>query len=994
MKKIMMLIFTLICLFSVKNVFAQNQYQLTLEKQDGIYFSRRGSDFNDDSHPYYLYRFGNIYAYCIQPGKNFKTYTYLGLDNYIDLPVSEEVMKKLELIGYYGRDYPGHDNIRYSMAAQALIWELTGVDKVTFWTKQYEQGEEIDVTKEKNEIYRLIEKHNTVPNLPKTINADLQKELVLEDTNYVLENYEIIDSGGNNVSLNGNVLRIIPQKVGDSIVSLKLKRYDNLKTLIFVGKDNSDSQILGRLRFSEEKTFEIKIKTNGIKLEVTKVDENNNKVKIEGIRFKIKNLNNSTYICENEKCEYVTNKDGVFKTQYLDFGEYQIEEIENQVIPGYTWNSEKINVLIHPSANYRWKNDANYLEVNFKNNHVKSIITIYKKGEKVIFHDNKIIYEEIMLPNFEFDLYNVKDEFIKRVKTDETGKAVIYNGPVGSLYLLERTRLDNYVIEEDKKTFDVNQVNQYASEASAILTYYNYLKKGTLEFKKIDSKTNMGIENTVIEIYNESDELLLTRKTDDDGMIIINDLPFGKYYIKEKEANPRYQKSNEIIFFEIKEHKEVVKVTMTNDLATGNLEIHKYGEELVIKDNEIKYEQKPLDNIEFMLYSDDNTLIAPLVTDSNGYAKQELELGKYYIKEKNILTSYQKNDEQYSFEIKKDGEEVIGVHLEINNYLKKGNVVIMKEDYYTGIGIPNTIIEIYNEKDELLLTKKTDMNGKINIENLPLGKYYIVEKEANYFYQKNNQKKYFEIKENEEIVKVKLANKKIVGNLEIIKRGEQYKINNNEINYEKICLANIEFLLFNEKDELVNVIKTNKEGYAKYDNLPLGKYYLIEKTRLNNYIINNDRITFEIIKDDNMGVDVKLEIDNYLKKGTLEFTKEDLKTHDGISNTIIELYDEKNNLLLTKETDEMGKIIVENLPIGKYYIVEKEANSLYQLTNEKVSFEIKEDKDIVNATMTNEKISVKVPKTATNEGIVVHSLFALVLLFGFGRFYYERKETT
>ena len=45
-------------------------------------------------------------------------------------------------------------------------------------------------------------------------------------------------------------------------------------------------------------------------------------------------------------------------------------------------------------------------------------------------------------------------------------------------------------------------------------------------------------------------------------------------------------------------------------------------------------------------------------------------------------------------------------------------------------------------------------------------------------------------------------------------------------------------------------------------------------------------------------------------------------------------YNNNNKLLLTRETDEFGKVNISNLPIGKYYIIEKEANSMYQITND------------------------------------------------------------
>ena len=142
----------------MKNVFAQDQYKLTLEKQNDIFISRKGTNLND-SQNFYLYKFNGMYAYCIEPGKHITTYNYLGINGFIDLKIDDDVKEKLELIGYYGRDYPGHDSIRYSMATQALIWELTGADSVTFWTKLNAKGEEIDVTNERNEIIKLVNKH-------------------------------------------------------------------------------------------------------------------------------------------------------------------------------------------------------------------------------------------------------------------------------------------------------------------------------------------------------------------------------------------------------------------------------------------------------------------------------------------------------------------------------------------------------------------------------------------------------------------------------------------------------------------------------------------------------------------------------------------------------------------------------------------------------------------------------------------------------------------
>ena len=57
-----------------------------------------------------------------------------------------------------------------------------------------------------------------------------------------------------------------------------------------------------------------------------------------------------------------------------------------------------------------------------------------------------------------------------------------------------------------------------------------------------------------------------------------------------------------------------------------------------------------------------------------------------------------------------------------------------------------------NEKDELIFSGKTDKDGKIIIDKLVYGKYYILEKEAPEGYVLNPDKMWFEIKEDGVVV--------------------------------------------------------------------------------------------------------------------------------------------------------------------------------------------------------------------------------------------------
>ena len=576
MKKIIKLFLVLMIILSTKEVFAQDQYELIKEEHKEIYYSRYGKVYA--SYPFTIFRLNDIYAYCIEPGKHITTYDYVEGD--LDPGYNDETKEKLELIGYYGREYPGHDNIRYSMAAQALVWELTGSTKVTFWTKKNEEGEEIDVTKERNEIMNLVNNHKVLPSFKSIYNTILKHEIIIEDSNNVLSNYEVVDDSPHKIYIDGNKIHIIPQKTGIHNIKLIRKNYSNQNTIIFVGKDDGSTQKMAKLHYSNVVKKEFALITEGARLVIHKVDENNNPIKVSNIKFKIRNTKGSNVCPDNPECIYTTNEDGIFITNPLDSGEYEIEELEDQIIEGYTWNKNKVKVVINEESDIKYNDELNsYIDVNFVNESVKGSLEINKKGEIEEFIDNEIIYKENDLSNIEFDIYKDNDIYIDSIKTNEQGNAKVNNLELGNYYLLEKTKSDKY-IEKEKINFEIKQTNQYDKNISVNLNIKNILKKGKLEFHKLDKDTNEGIPNTIIEIYKD-DKLVFTKETDESGQVIINNLPYGKYYIIEKEANSIYMITNEKVYFEIKEDGEVVKANLINEKIEVPVEKTNTNEDII-----------------------------------------------------------------------------------------------------------------------------------------------------------------------------------------------------------------------------------------------------------------------------------------------------------------------------------------------------------------------------------------------------------------------------
>ena len=91
-------------------------------------------------------------------------------------------------------------------------------------------------------------------------------------------------------------------------------------------------------------------------------------------------------------------------------------------------------------------------------------------------------------------------------------------------------------------------------------------------------------------------------------------------------------------------------------------------------------------------------------------------------------------------------------------------------------------------------------------------------------------------------------------------------------------------------------------------------------------------------------------------------------------------------------TDENGKIIITDLPVGKYFILESDAPDGYILNEEKMWFSITENGEIVKADMTNEKI-VEVPNTSQEKDILIEIISATLLLSGIGIIIYAKKKS-
>lgn len=394
-RKLIILFFLMVGFAYPIKTMASTKEMLNYSLVDNVWYTTRGGGKPYDSRPYVTYDMGGKTVFCIQPGVEILTNSYIGYEGVENSPYSDDVNKKIELIGYYGYDYPEHNTLRYRMATQALIWEAVSGQIVEYWTQASGYGDYINVDYEKNEIMKLVKSHNVKPSFDKKeIDLNIGEELFLNDENEVLDKYEVIKTDDALVRIENNKLYIKALKIGKLKIYLQKKRYDKGSTIIYKGEAIS-SQNVGYFRFSQDVTALIDINSYG-KIELEKIGEvlkDDNEVDFDsdylgGVEFSlyafedIKDNDSNTIYKKGDLIKSgKTNESGKLIFDNLLLGKYSLKE--TKTLEGYVLDDS--NHIIELSK------ENGLISITLKNELEKTIIEVPDTG----FNNNYIL--EILL---------------------------------------------------------------------------------------------------------------------------------------------------------------------------------------------------------------------------------------------------------------------------------------------------------------------------------------------------------------------------------------------------------------------------------------------------------------------------------------------------------------------------------------------------------------------------------------------------------------------
>ena len=468
---------------------------------------------------------------------------------------------------------------------------------------------------------------------------------------------------------------------------------------------------------------------------------------------------------------------------------YTVTEIEAPT--GYSLNSEPQTVKIATDT-------ADFgSEVSVKNTPWTAPFIITKKnlgGE--------------LLPNCEFEILDENERQITTGITDENGIATFSLG-YGKYFYHEIAAPEEYIIDDTLYPFEITEegVSVYAKMT-------NYLKEGSIKVKK-STTGNLNVKDIGFIVKGISDtnsDIERELFTDENGEALFENLPIGKYTVTEDGSTvpAAYLVANEQTV--TVEYNTTAEVKVTNEEKTGSIKVQKRTEG-----------QKNVEGITFYLKGTSDSgreINIPATTDKDGVAVFEnVPVGTYKIIEdkETVPYGYLVADEK---EVKVEYAQTIDETI-LNNE-QTGSITVHKttEGQKNIEGIKFYLRGTSDTGREINIPATTDKDGVAVFENVPVGTYKIIEDKETvpYGYLVADEK---EVKvEYAQTIDENILNNEQTGTVQVHKKTDGMT-----------NIEGIRFILSGTSDtgrEINIPAITDKDGIAKFENVPIGTYTITE----------------------------------------------------------------------------------------------------------------------------------------------------------------------
>ncbi|RGY08883.1 LPXTG cell wall anchor domain-containing protein [Blautia obeum] len=795
--------------------------------------------------------------------------------------------------------------------------------------------------------------------------------------------------------------------------------------------ENSSTPQVWRVLLDDE--FKAKLKI------VKQDDETKQPVLLANTEFKVYDLDAKKYVEQVTTYpntvvhkSYFTDENGyLILPESLKCGNYRIEEVSAP--DGYTQNTQYVEIKVDKNTAYQMDSvsgDA-IITVTYENHPVKGKLVIHKSGETLKSFKKDFVYEETSLEGAEFEIYAAEDIFtpdhqvdeqgnrhviyakdtlVKTVTTDKNGEAVIKDLPLGKYRVKETKAPAGFVLNPDSQEVSLIYKDQNTPEIEEKLEFSNERQKVELSVEKQDAETGKALKGATFGLYNKeaissgdkvvvkADTLLQEITSNEKGKAAFSlDLPLGRYYVKELQAPAGYVSSDEILEFDATYQGQDVKTIKLKSVKKNRPTTVEVTKADITTGTE-------LDGASMSVLDKDGNVIDSWtsVKDSPHVIKR-LQVGKTYILREELAPYgyLRATDVEFTISdtaevqkvkmedevpvarllVNKKGEFLDSVSLLDNakgmiehlfNYVT-GNLTDVTFNVYAAEAIraADGVSADYYAADELVGSITTDGNGIAQMDNLPLGRYYIVEKETSHGYVLDNEPRYVDLTYRDQdtplvTYSADWQNARQRVQVEVLKKEKDsdkvlsgaifglYAADDIVSSKGKVLLA---------KDTLIELKTTDEEGKIQFvADLPVdSRYYIKELAAPDGYVTDQEpqEFTFEYQGSGTSVAEYAFTFED--EQTTVELSKADLTDKKELPGASLKVTDEDGNTVDEWVSKEEAHII-KGLIVGKKYKMTETKPADGYVTAESIEFTVENTKEVQKHQMLDDVTKVEISK--------------------------------
>ena len=795
--------------------------------------------------------------------------------------------------------------------------------------------------------------------------------------------------------------------------------------------ENSSTPQVWRVLLDDE--FKAKLKI------VKQDDETKQPVLLANTEFKVYDLDAKKYVEQVTTYpntvvhkSYFTDENGyLILPESLKCGNYRIEEVSAP--DGYTQNTQYVEIKVDKNTAYQMDSvsgDA-IITVTYENHPVKGKLVIHKSGETLKSFKKDFVYEETSLEGAEFEIYAAEDIFtpdhqvdeqgnrhviyakdtlVKTVTTDKNGEAVIKDLPLGKYRVKETKTPAGFVLNPDSQEVSFIYKDQNTPEIEEKLEFSNERQKVELSVEKQDAETGKALKGATFGLYNKeaissgdkvvvkADTLLQEITSNEKGKAAFTlDLPLGRYYVKELQAPAGYVSSDEILEFDATYQGQDVKTIKLKSVKKNQPTTVEVTKADITTGTE-------LDGASMSVLDKDGNVIDSWtsVKDSPHVIKR-LQVGKTYILREELAPYgyLRATDVEFTISdtaevqkvkmedevpvarllVNKKGEFLDSVSLLDNakgmiehlfNYVT-GNLTDVTFNVYAAEAIraADGVSADYYAADELVGSITTDGNGIAQMDNLPLGRYYIVEKETSHGYVLDNEPRYVDLTYRDQdtplvTYSADWQNARQRVQVEVLKKEKDsdkvlsgaifglYAADDIVSSKGKVLLA---------KDTLIELKTTDEDGKIQFvADLPVdSRYYIKELAAPDGYVTDQEpqEFTFEYQGSGTSVAEYAFTFED--EQTTVELSKADLTDKKELPGASLKVTDEDGNTVDEWVSKEEAHII-KGLIVGKKYKMTETKPADGYVTAESIEFTVENTKEVQKHQMLDDVTKVEISK--------------------------------